>query len=296
MGLEKMNMEMIREATENQRRNGGILAPGALTTGYIDLDYALGGLRPGEIYLLAGRPRMGTTTFALNLIKNMAIDDKAGHRGVALFSMDCGKEHLIKMLLQIISKAEYREVFAADNHNEKIEAGRLTLSEAQLYIEDTPQMTAVELITSILSVPDYSNALDLIIIDYLELLKTADEVELEKIFECIRRLAETAGCSVLVLSHLEETPDLRENHYPAMEDLKWPGIERMADHVIFLYRDEVYDENSDNKGIAEFILARNKHSAGGVVRLGWMPEYLRFCDLGLSSAAAKVEDENIGEI
>ena len=106
MGLERINEDMVHRATYNSRKHGIINNPGILSTGYVDLDYMLGGLRPGEVYLLAGRPRMGTTSFALNLIRHLSIHGKDGNRGIAYFSLDQGKAQIIKMLLQIVAKAE----------------------------------------------------------------------------------------------------------------------------------------------------------------------------------------------
>ena len=289
MGLERINEDMVQRATYNSRKHGIINNPGILSTGYVDLDYMLGGLRPGEVYLLAGRPRMGTTSFALNLIRHLSIHGKDGNRGIAYFSLDQGKAQIIKMLLQIVAKAEYQDVYINDGDSKKMETGKLVLSESGLYIEDTPRMSPIEIITSLISIPDYANAIDLIVIDYLELLDIEDEIELEKTIKCLKAFAESAGCSVLLLSRLEETPELRENHIPIMEDLKWPSLERMVDHVIFLYRDDVYDRDSEMKGITEFIIARSKYASSGVVRLAWLPEYLRFCNLDQADLAENAE-------
>ena len=273
--LEKITRNLINEAISNQKRAGQILVNDAVETGYLDLDYALGGLRRGETYILGGRPAMGKKAFSINLIDNIAVQN---NKCVAMFSVTQGKEPLINRLVQLVSKIEYVEFRKGlRQYQSSVDVGISKLEHANVYIDDTPRISVEEIDAYLDKVPDQ---LDLIIIDNLQMI--GDVTNETRYFESLDRLKKIAvkrKCPIFILSEVSHTPEERVDHRPVVSDFGLGKIERHVDNILFLYRDEYYNRQTEMRGIAEISIARNKHGDAGVVLLAWIPEYQKFCSL-----------------
>ena len=280
MGLERITANMIDEVLATQYRDDKLTTVGAIETGFIDLDYMLGGLKRGETYLLGGRPGMGKTVFSMNLMEQIAVER---NHSVALFSLDKGREYYIYSMIQHISKMErrvYRKSFGRYFEKE-VNIGKTRLENARLYIDDTPGLNVAEMQQQLEKVEE---PLDLIIVDYLQIMSR--EIEGEYSIDLVNALklsqiAKWKNCPVLILSQINDAPDQREQHRPTIADLFETGLERCVDHIIFLYRDDYYNQRTDRKNISEIIIARNKHGDSGTVLLGWLPEHNKFYSLGV---------------
>ena len=276
MGLERIRLNMIHKAEANQSTNGKLTTAGAIETGFIDLDYVLGGLKRGETYLLGGRPGMGKTAFAMNLIEQIAVER---NYCVAVFSLDKGRESYINSMLQLVSKVEtrlYRKSFSR-YFTEDVDAGISKLENARLYIDDTPGLNAVEMQVQLRKIEE---PLDFFVVDYLQLMSHEMNMSFSAAIVNILMLSQIAkseNCPVLILSQISDAPDLREQHRPTIADLIETGIERYVDNLLFLYREDYYSQSMDRKVAAEIIIARNKHGNSGIVLLDWMQGNNRFC-------------------
>jgi replicative DNA helicase len=250
-------------------------------TGFIDLDRLTAGLQPSDLIILAGRPSMGKTAFALNIAENCAMAAKVG---VALFSLEMSKEQLVLRMLcseARVDQSKVRAGFAADRDFPKLAMAASRLSEAPIYIDDTPALSILELRGKARRLKrDPTSNLGLIVIDYLQLMRghNADnrEQEISSISRSLKALAKELNVPVVALSQLNRQVETRADKKPIMADLRESGaIEQDADVIGFLYRPIVYDKSAEER-YAEVIIAKQRNGPIGNVPLTFMSEYTRF--------------------
>lgn len=255
-----------------------------IATGFTDLDYKTAGLQPSDLVLIAARPSMGKTAFVLNMAQHICFKD---HRCAAIFSLEMSKEQLINRLLSLESKVDSQAIRTGsmkDGDWENIIEGAETIAKSSLIIDDTPGISIGELRSKCRKYHQ-ENELSIIIIDYLQLMSgngKADsrQQEISEISRSLKALARELNVPVVALSQLSRAVEKRDDHRPMLSDLRESGaIEQDADVVMFLYRDDYYNKESDKKGIAEVIIAKQRNGPIGTVELVWLPDYTKFANL-----------------
>ena len=236
-----------------------------LTTGFRDLNKKINGLQRSDLLLIAARPAMGKTAFALNLVQNAALK---GDASVAVFSLEMSKEQLVQRMIASQSTVELKKIKTgtlADNDWPRITDGMAILSGAKIHIDDTPGIKISELRSKCRKLK-IEKGLDLVLIDYLQLMEgegqnESRQQEIAKISRSLKILAKELDCPVVALSQLSRAPEQRADHRPMLSDLRESGsIEQDADIVMFLYRDEYYNPDTEKKNIGEVIVAKNRGS------------------------------------
>jgi replicative DNA helicase len=270
------SMKAIEEMYDRKEAVTGV------PTGFVDLDRKTAGLQPSDLIIIAGRPSMGKTAFALNLAQYAALN--AGI-GVAVFSLEMSKEQLALRLLcgeARVDMAKVRSGFAPDRDFPKLVTAAGHLSDAPIYIDDTPALSVLELRAKARRLKREREArLGLILVDYLQLMRGhtgADnrEQEISGISRSLKALAKELSVPVVALSQLNRQVESRAEKRPIMADLRESGaIEQDADVIAFLYRPIVYDKNANERD-AEVIIAKQRNGPIGTVNLTFMPEYTRF--------------------
>ena len=254
-----------------------------LTTGFRDLNKKINGLQRSDLLLIAARPAMGKTAFALNLVQNAALK---GDASVAVFSLEMSKEQLVQRLIASQSTVELKKIKTgtlADNDWPRITDGMAILSGAKIHIDDTPGIKISELRSKCRKLK-IEKGLDLVLIDYLQLMEgegqnESRQQEIAKISRSLKILAKELDCPVVALSQLSRAPEQRADHRPMLSDLRESGsIEQDADIVMFLYRDEYYNPDTEKKNIGEVIVAKNRHGETGTVELVWFGGIQKFAD------------------
>ena len=254
-----------------------------LTTGFRDLNKKINGFQKSDLLLVAARPAMGKTAFALNLVQNAALK---GDASVAVFSLEMSKEQLVQRMLSSQSNVELKKIktgkLNADDWPRIIEA-MAVLSEAKIHIDDTPGIKISELRSKCRKLK-IEKGLDLVLIDYLQLMEgegnnESRQQEIAKISRSLKILAKELNCPVVALSQLSRAPEQRADHRPMLSDLRESGsIEQDADIVMFLYRDEYYNPDTESKNIGEVIVSKNRHGETGTIELVWFGEVQKFAD------------------
>ena len=254
-----------------------------VTTGFIDLDRLTAGLQPSDLIIIAARPSMGKTAFALNIASNAAL---RGGYGVAVFSLEMSKEQLA--LRMLCSEARVDLARVRTGHLAPGELGELAQSahvliETPIYIDDTPAITVLELRAKARRLwRDPASKLGLIVVDYLQLMRSSEgkdsrEQEISEISRSLKALAKELQVPVIALSQLNRQVENRSPAVPRLSDLRESGaIEQDADVIMFIYRDEAYNDNSDRKGLADIIIAKQRNGPVGKVELAFLREYTRF--------------------
>lgn len=254
-----------------------------LTTGFIDLDRKINGLQKTDLILIAARPAMGKTAFSLNIAQNAAIK---GNASVALFNLEMSKEQLIQRMISATSHVELNKLKNGNIDDEewpKITTGMSVLQNTNIYIDDSPGITAVELRSKCRRLK-VEKGLDLVLIDYLQLMEgdgrtESRQQEISKISRSLKVLAKELKCPVIALSQLSRAVEQRSDHRPMLSDLRESGaIEQDADLVMFLYRDDYYNPDSEQKNITEVIIAKHRHGEVGTIPLTWFGQYQLFKD------------------
>ena len=254
-----------------------------LTTGFRDLNKKINGLQRSDLLLIAARPAMGKTAFALNLVQNAALK---GDASVAVFSLEMSKEQLVQRMIASQSTVELKKIKTgtlADNDWPRITDGMAILSGAKIHIDDTPGIKISELRSNCRKLK-IEKGLDLVLIDYLQLMEgegqnESRQQEIAKISRSLKILAKELDCPVVALSQLSRAPEQRADHRPMLSDLRESGsIEQDADIVMFLYRDEYYNPDTEKKNIGEVIVAKNRHGETGTVELVWFGGIQKFAD------------------
>ncbi len=251
-------------------------------TGFIDLDRMTAGLQPAELIVIAGRPSMGKTAFALNIAQYAAVNARVG---VAVFSLEMSKEQLVLRLLcseARVDQSKVRTGHAAERDFPKIAMAASRLSDAPIYIDDTAALSVLELRAKARRLKrDRDSKLGLIIIDYLQLMRAHErtdsrEQEISGISRSLKALAKELNVPVVALAQLNRQVETRADKHPVMADLRESGaIEQDADVIAFLYRPVVYDKSAEERA-AEVIIAKQRNGPVGHVDLTFMSEYTRF--------------------
>ena len=273
-------LERIEKASKNKGTVTGI------PNGFIDLDYKLSGLKPSDLILVAARPYIGKTAFVLNIAQYVAFKKK---KSVAIFSLEMSKEQLVNRLFSLESQVDAQALRTGnmkDSDWEKLIEGAGIIGQSQLIIDDTPGISVSELRSKCRKYK-LENDLDLIIIDYLQLMtgsigrsSESRQQEISEISRSLKGLARELNVPVIALSQLSRAVEGRPDKRPMLSDLRESGaIEQDADVVMFIYRDEYYNKDSEYKKQAEIIIAKQRNGPVGTVHLAWLGEYTKFANL-----------------
>ena len=271
-------LDRIEAASKNKGSVTGI------PTGFIDLDYKTSGFQPSDLILIAARPSMGKTAFVLNIAQHMAFKC---NQTVAIFSLEMSKDQLVNRLLSMESKVDSQLIRTGNlsaNDWEKLIESAGDISKAPLIIDDTPGISISELRSKCRKFK-LENDLGLVIIDYLQLMsggsKRTDsrQQEISEISRSLKALAREINAPVIALSQLSRACETRPDHRPILSDLRESGaIEQDADVVMFIYRDDYYNKDTDKKNISEIIIAKQRNGPIGTVELVWLPNYTKFAN------------------
>lgn len=255
-----------------------------IPTGFVDLDYKTSGLHNSDFVLIAARPAMGKTSFALNIAQHAAIHAKVP---TAIFSLEMSKEQLVNRMLcceAMIDSQRMRTGKLEDDDWQKIARALGPLSEAPIYIDDTPGTSVMEIRSKCRRLKLEKN-LGLVIIDYLQLMqgrgKEANrQQEISEISRSLKILAKEINVPVVTLSQLSRAAETRTDHRPILSDLRESGaIEQDADIVMFLYRDDYYNPDTEKKNVAEVIISKHRNGSTGTIDLAWLGQYTKFANL-----------------
>lgn len=253
-----------------------------LATGYNDFDDLTSGLQRSDLVVVAGRPSMGKTAFAVNIAEHAVIKFK---KPVVIFSMEMPAESIAMRMLSSLGRINQQNLRKGQLHDEdwpRITSSISMLSQSPLFIDDTPALTPAEVRSRARRIAKDHGQLGLIVVDYLQLMqatKSADNrtLEVSEISRSLKALAKELDVPVIALSQLNRSLEQRSDKRPVMSDLRESGaIEQDADLIIFIYRDEVYNEDSPDKGSAEIIVAKQRNGPIGKVRLTFLGQYTRF--------------------
>ena len=272
-------LEKIEDAYKNQGTVTGI------PSGFIDLDYRTAGLQPSDLILIAARPSMGKTAFVLNIAQYVAFHE---NMCTAIFSLEMSKEQLVNRLFSLESRVDAQALRTgnlSDADWEKLIEGAGTIGNSELIIDDTPGISISEMRSKCRKYK-LEHDLKLVIIDYLQLMsgsgKSTDsrQQEISDISRSLKALARELSVPVIALSQLSRAVEQRPDHRPMLSDLRESGaIEQDADVVMFIYRDDYYNHDSDMKGISEIIIAKQRNGPIGTVNLVWLPQYTKFANM-----------------
>lgn len=271
-------IEKIEKASRTQGSVTGI------PTGFIDLDYKMSGFQPSDLILVAARPSMGKTAFVLNIAQYMAFHNDVT---TAIFSLEMSKEQLVNRLLALESKVDSQNIRTGNLEDEewaKLIEGANIIGKSHLIIDDKPGISISELRSKCRKYKMEHN-LGIIFIDYLQLMtgsgrSESRQQEISEISRSLKALARELNVPVVALSQLSRAVEQRPDHRPMLSDLRESGaIEQDADVVMFIYRDDYYNKDSENKNIAEIIIAKQRNGPIGTVNLVWMPNYTKFVNM-----------------
>ena len=254
-----------------------------LSTGLIDLDHKINGLNPSDLLLIAARPAMGKTSFALNIALNVA---KKYAKTVAFFSLEMSREQLAMRLISGESFVDSQKLMTgklSEDEWNQLAMASASLSQTDIRVDDNPSITVAEMNAKCRRLDN----LGLVLIDYLQLMNASGYGKggenrvtvVSEISRSLKIMAKDLNVPVICLSQLSRANESRQDKRPILSDLRESGaIEQDADEVLFLYRDEYYNENTEDKNIAECIVAKNRHGETGTVKLQWLPQYTTFTD------------------
>ena len=270
------------ESIEAAARNKGSVT--GVATGFYDLDYKTAGLQPSDLVLLAARPSMGKTALALNIAENVAVRQNIS---TVVFSLEMSKDQLVKRLLSMYSRINSQAIrtgnLTDDEWVELVEAARV-IGNSNLVIDDTAGISVSEVRSKCRKLK-LENNLGLVIIDYLQLMtgtkhSESRQQEISEISRSLKALAREIDAPVLALSQLSRAVEQRPDKRPMLSDLRESGaIEQDADVVMFIYRDDYYNHDSEEKGISEVIIGKQRNGPTGTIKLAWQPEYTNFANL-----------------
>lgn len=273
-------LEKIEEASKNQGTVTGV------PTGFIDLDYKTSGLQPSDFILIAARPSMGKTAFVLNLVDHIAV--KKG-LPCMVFSLEMSKEQLVNRMLAMESNVDSQKLRTGtltDTDWDAVVEGIGVIGNSKLIIDDTPGISIMELRSKCRKMK-LEYGLNVVIIDYLQLMSGSGkgggdnrQQEISEISRSLKALARELSAPVIALSQLSRACETRPDHRPMLSDLRESGaIEQDADVVMFLYRDDYYNKDTELKNIAEVIIAKQRNGPIGTINLVWRPEFTKFANM-----------------
>ncbi len=272
-------MDNIERASHNKGNVTGV------ATGFLDLDYRTAGMQPSDLILVAARPSMGKTAFVLNIAEYVAFkQDKT----VAIFSLEMSKEQLVNRLFAMESRVDSQHLRTgnlSDVEWEKLIESAGVIGKSHLIIDDTPGISISDLRSKCRKYKLEHN-LEMIIIDYLQLMsgsgRSTDsrQQEISDISRSLKALARELHVPVIALSQLSRAVEQRPDHRPMLSDLRESGaIEQDADVVMFIYRDDYYNKDTEKRGIVEIIIAKQRNGPIGTIELAWLPDFTKFANL-----------------
>jgi replicative DNA helicase len=286
VGLQPLGLILpqVVERVDERYHSGESLV--GLSTGFKDLDAQTSGLQPGDLIIVAGRPSMGKTTLAVNIAENVALRD---NKSVAIFSMEMSSESLgLRMLSSVgrINQSNLRSGRLQESDWPRIDAAMTMLSQARIFVDETPAMTPTEVRARARRLKRERGALDLIVVDYLQLMtvSTAGQREnratvIAEISRSLKALAKELALPVIALSQLNRGVEQRVDKKPVMSDLRESGgIEQDADVILLIYREDQYDKNTTRKGIADIIIAKQRNGPTGDIQLTFLGQFTKFED------------------
>jgi replicative DNA helicase len=279
VGIETLLARAVDRVERLYQQEGTLTGAG---TGFNDFDEMTSGLQSSDLIIVAGRPSMGKTSFAMNLAENVAIK---GNKPVAVFSMEMPGDQLAMRMMSSLGRIDQHRVRTGkleDDEWPRLTSAINILAETRLFIDDTPALTPTEIRARARRLTREHGQLGLIVLDYLQLMQApgAGEnrvAEISHISRSLKALAKELNVPVVALSQLNRNLEQRPNKRPVMSDLRESGsIEQDADVIVFIYRDEVYNEDSPDKGTAEIIIGKQRNGPIGTTRLTFLGQYTRF--------------------
>ena len=260
-----------------------------LSTGFKDLDGMTSGLQPSDLVIVAGRPSMGKTSFAMNLVEHAILHQE---KPILVFSMEMPADSLIIRMLSSVGRIDQTRIRNGKLEQEdwpKLSTAVNKLKDVPLYIDDTPALTPTEVRSRVRRVMREHGELGMVMVDYLQLMQVAGSsegrtAEISEISRSLKAIAKEFQCPMVALSQLNRSLEQRPNKRPVNSDLRESGaIEQDADVIMFIYRDEVYNEESPDKGVAEIIIGKQRNGPIGICRLAFIGQYTRFENLARGS-------------
>ncbi|MBL4584817.1 MAG: replicative DNA helicase [Pseudomonadales bacterium] len=286
MGIKELLSKAVNRIDELSQSGGGITG---LSTGFNDLDNLTSGLQPSDLVIIAGRPSMGKTTLAMNLVESAVI---GGDKPVLVFSMEMPADSLMMRMLASLGRIDQGKVRTGqltDDDWPRLTSAINLLHEKLLFIDDTPALTPTDMRSRARRIVREHGELGMIAIDYLQLMRIAGSSEnrvgeISEISRSLKALAKEFNCPIIALSQLNRSLEQRPNKRPIMSDLRESGaIEQDADVIMFIYRDEVYNEDSPDRGRAEIIIGKQRNGPIGTINLAFNGKYTRFDNLAQDS-------------
>jgi replicative DNA helicase len=284
-GFETMNSLMARSLNRIEELDKSGSAITGISTGFAKIDDKTSGLQKGDLIVIAGRPSMGKTSFCMNLAEYAAIEQGLT---VGVFSMEMPGEQLSMRLISSLGRVNSTRLRTGqlkDDDWPRISSAVSLLSKAKIHVNDAAGLSPIELRSQARRLARESDGLDMIVVDYLQLMQSGEgnenrATEISNITRSLKMLAKELEIPVVVLSQLNRSLESRPDKRPVMSDLRESGaIEQDADVIFFIYRDEVYDEDSSDKGTAEIIIGKQRNGPIGKVRLAFVGEFTRFENL-----------------
>lgn len=279
--IEEVVIESLNAIEKASRSTGAVTG---VATGFLDLDYMTAGMQPSDLVLVAARPSMGKTAFVLNMAEHMAIKN---HNTTAIFSLEMSKTQLVNRLLSMHSRVDAQNIRTGKLDEkewaELMESARV-IGSSSLIIDDTPGISVTELRSKCRKLK-LEHDLKVVIIDYIQLMTSGRKVEsrqqeISDISRSLKAIAREIQCPVIALSQLSRAVEQRPDKRPMLSDLRESGaIEQDADVVMFIYRDEYYNKDTDRPGEAEIIIGKQRNGPTGTVNLKWLAEYTKFANL-----------------
>ena len=278
--IQEVVLNALDKIEKSSKQKGTVTG---IPTGFIDLDYQLAGFQPSDLILIAARPSMGKTAFVLNVAQYVAFHEDLC---TAIFSLEMSKEQLVNRLFSLEAKVDAQKLRTGNLQDfewEKLIEGAGVVGKSHLIIDDTPGISISELRSKCRKYK-LEHDLKLVIIDYLQLMSGSGrsesrQQEISEISRSLKSLARELSVPVVALSQLSRAVEQRPEHRPMLSDLRESGaIEQDADVVMFIYRDDYYNKDTDLKGISEIIVAKQRNGPIGTVNLVWLPEYTKFAN------------------
>ena len=283
VSIDQVVMNALNRIEQASKMKGNVTG---LSTGFLDLDYSTAGFQPSDLILIAARPSMGKTAFVLNIAEHMAFHD---NKCVAIFSLEMSKEQLVNRLLAMESHVDSQHIRTgnmSDMDWENLIESADVVGSSKLIIDDTPSISIQELRSKCRKYK-MDHGLNIIMIDYLQLMtggsgrgSESRQQEISDISRSLKALARELNVPVVALSQLSRAVEQRPDHRPMLSDLRESGaIEQDADMVMFIYRDDYYNKDTEKKGVADIIIAKQRNGPIGTVDLLWLPEFTKFANL-----------------
>jgi len=278
-----------------------------IATGFTDLDRMTSGLQPGDLIIVAGRPSMGKTSFSINIAEHVALEV---NKPVAIFSLDMGGTELAMRMIGSAGKLNQHTLRTGkleDDDQSRMMHALCRLNDAPIFIDETTALNSLELRSRARRLAQQNQdrgGLGLIVIDYLQLISATPSnggenraTEISEITRSLKALVKELHVPVIALSHLNRSLEKRSNKRPTMPDLReFRAIEQDADLILFIYRDEVYNPDSPDKGKAEIIIGKQRNGPIGLVELDFRGEYARFDNIGHSEQKSSSQENDLAAI